>query len=226
MTRKNTDNETKFLKDFDNLVKRVKKSIVSKIGEKAEILLHESRNEYKKIIPQIPSAENREPFTRFLISTGQYLAVYRVLRRHGFAAKDAGELIYYITDKLIASYPKFLTRFLSPDIFSQKYIEKVRRGAKESQRNPIGGYVFTFINGTPDFYYGVDYTKCGVHRFLTEMGAPELTPYICATDILSSERLGWGLQRTMTIAEGDKICDFRFRKDMLTEVSSSVIKRE
>ena len=223
MTRKNT--ETKFLKDFDNLVKRVKKSIASKTGDKVEILLHESRDEYKKIIPQIPSAENREPFTRFLVSTGQYLAVYRVLRRHGFTAKDAGELIYYITDQLIASYPRFLTRFLSPDIFSQKYIEKVRSGGKESQRNPIGGYVFTFINSTPDFDYGVDYTKCGVHKFLIEMGAPELTPYICATDILSSERLGWGLKRTITIAEGDTKCDFRFRKGKLTEVSSSVIKR-
>lgn len=212
------------MRDFTKLVKRVKKHVVSQIGETAEVILHESRNEYQRIIPQIPSAENLEPFTRFLISTGQYLAVYRVLRKHGFTSKDAGELIYYITEKLIASYPRFLTRFLSPDIFSQKYIEKVRRGAKESQRKPIGGYVFTYVDGSPAFNYGVDYTNCGVHKFLTEMGAPELTPYICAMDILSSEQLGWGLKRTMTIAEGGNICDFRFRKSMPTEVSSSVIK--
>jgi hypothetical protein len=86
--------------------------------------------------------------------------------------------------------------------------------------------VFNYVDGTPDFTYGVDYTQCGVHKFLTEMGAPELSPYICATDVLTSERLGWGLRRTMTIAEGGNICDFRFRKGRMTDVTSSVITRE
>ena len=226
MTGKNNDKEKQLLRDYNKVTKRVKKELVSKLGDKAEFVLHESREEYQKIIPHIPSAGGHEPFTRFLISTGQYLALYRVLKRHGFTSKEAGELLYSLTSKLLESYPGFLIRFLTPNIFSKDYLEKVRIGAGESQRRSFGGYVFNYVEGTPDFDYGVDYTECGVHRFLLEMGAPELTPYVCAMDVLSSDRLGWGLRRTMTIADGGHVCDFRFRKGKETDVSSSVIERE
>ena len=225
MTGKNNYKEKQLLKDFNDITKRVKRELVSKLGEKADVILHEGREEYEKIIPHIPSAGGHEPFTRFLISTGQYLALYRVLRTHGFTSKEAGELLYSLTSKLLESYSGFLIRFLTPNIFSKDYIEKVRIGADESQRKSFGGYVFNFVDGAPDFDYGVDYTECGVHRFLLEMGAPELTPYVCAMDILSSDRFGWGLKRTMTIADGGLVCDFRFRKGGVTEVSSSVVER-
>jgi len=39
------------------------------------------------------------------------------------------------------------------------------------------------------------------------------------TDILSSELLGWGLKRTMTLAEGAERCDFRFKKGGETRVA-------
>ena len=226
MTGKNNDEEKQLLRDYDEVAKRVKRELVSRLGEKAESVLHESREEYRKIIPHIPSAGGREPFTRFLTSTGQYLALYRVLKTHGFTSKEAGGLLYSLTSRLLESYPGFLVRFLAPNIFSKDYIEKVRIRAGESQRRSFGGYVFNYVEGTPDFDYGVDYTECGVHRFLLEMGAPELTPYVCAMDVLSSDRLGWGLRRTMTIAGGGHVCDFRFRKDGVTDVSSSVIERE
>jgi len=225
MTEKNIDRVTQLLRDFDDMTKRVKGQLISRLGDKVKTVLQESREEYERIIPRIPSAEGKEPFTRFLISTGQYLALYKVLTKHGFTSSEAGELVYTITDKLLASYPRFLIRYLSPNIFSQEYIEKVKRGARESQQQPIGGYVFNYVNGTPDFNYGVDYTECGVHKFLMEMGTPELTPYICAMDTLHSERLGWGLKRTVTLAEGGHMCDFRFRKGKKTNVSSSLTKQ-
>jgi hypothetical protein len=56
------------------------------------------------------------------------------------------------------------------------------------------------------------------------MGTLELTPYIGATDILSSERLGWGLKKTITIAESVNIYDFCFRKSTPTEVESRMIE--
>ena len=48
----------------------------------------------------------------------------------------------------------------------------------------------------------------------------ELAPYICAMDKVTSELLGWGLTRTMTLAEGCEKCDFRFKKGGQTRVAT------
>ena len=45
-----------------------------------------------------------------------------------------------------------------------------------------------------------------------------ITRFENAVDKVASEMLGWGLQRTMTIAEGGEKCDFRFRKGGETSV--------
>lgn len=36
-------------------------------------------------------------------------------------------------------------------------------------------------------------------------------PYLCLVDFIMSERMGLGLERTMTLAEGSPKCDFRFK---------------
>lgn len=218
--------DERLLGDLANIIKKVRGDFISRFGAEADKIIQESRMEYKEIIPHIPSARNQEPFTRFLVSAGQYLALYRVLRKHGMSTPEIGEFIYSITESLFDLYPGFLLRFLSPNIFSSEYMEKIKRGAYESQMNPFGGYVFRFIDGTSEFNYGVDYTECGVINFLSDIGASELTPYIRATDTLYSERLGWGLKRTATLAEGGGVCDFRFRKGKTTNVVSGVIRKK
>ena len=39
----------------------------------------------------------------------------------------------------------------------------------------------------------------------------ELMPYLCSVDFIMSERMGLGLERTTTLAEGSPKCDFRFK---------------
>ena len=56
-------------------------------------------------------------------------------------------------------------------------------------------------------------------------GAPELAPYLCLIDILYSEKFGWGLMRTTTLADGDERCDFRFKKGGETRVTSMVLRK-
>lgn len=82
----------------------------------------------------------------------------------------------------------------------------------QSRKYP-GDFVFTFIEAEGrNFNYGIDYVECANWKFLKSQGALELMPYICATDSTVSEMLGWGLTRTMTLAEGCDKCDFRFKK--------------
>ena len=51
------------------------------------------------------------------------------------------------------------------------------------------------------------------------MAGTELAPYVCAVDKVASEMMGWGLSRTMTLAEGREKCDFRFKKGGKTDVA-------
>ena len=53
-----------------------------------------------------------------------------------------------------------------------------------------------------DFDFGVDYTECGVVKYLAREGAPDLAPYLCWTDypLFAAARLR--LDRTETLAQG------------------------
>ena len=78
----------------------------------------------------------------------------------------------------------------------------------------------SFVNGNgQDFDYGIDYTECASCKFLIAQNALELAPYVCAVDKAASEMMGWGLSRTMTLAEGGEKCDFRFKKGGKTDVA-------
>jgi hypothetical protein len=98
--------------------------------------------------------------------------------------------------------------------FSPLFLRRVRKRAAESQQRQYpGGYVFTCIEGdSRDFDWGIDYTECSSCKLLKAQDAMDLAPYVCAVDKVSSELLGWGLTRTMTLAEGFDKCDFRFKK--------------
>lgn len=47
-------------------------------------------------------------------------------------------------------------------------------------------------------------------------------PYICLTDKIWADVLGYGLVRTKTLADGFDRCDFRLTKDGVTKVDSPV----
>jgi hypothetical protein len=88
-----------------------------------------------------------------------------------------------------------------------------KREVRSQQRRYPGDFVLNYVEGDGrEFDYGVDYIECANCKFLRAENAFELAPYACATDKPISELMGWGLTRTMTIAEGFSKCDFRFKK--------------
>ena len=93
--------------------------------------------------------------------------------------------------------------------------------AEESQKREFsGGYVFTFVEGEgEEFDYGLDFTECATCKFYDVQGESDFTPLSCAADYLKSKAFGWGLTRTMTLAEGYEKCDFRHKKGDTTRVT-------
>jgi hypothetical protein len=200
----------------------VRDVFVSRYGEEqTDTLIGESRRELGTLIPQLPYIGGKQPFTQFIISSAWFLAMYRVLKKQEQTLEDIGQLIYEVDRAFLEAYPRFLRRFFRRMTFSRRYIRRLRKRAVEShQRQYPGDYVYTFVEGDGEtFDYGVDYLECATCKFLEQQGALELGPYLCVADLLYSEALGWGLIRTMTLAEGAERCDFRFKKGGPTRVA-------
>ncbi|MAT96051.1 MAG: hypothetical protein CL608_02715 [Anaerolineaceae bacterium] len=205
----------RLIKDFDRSVSRVKQLLIARYGEEeANILMQESREKYKDLIPQIPYIGDRNPLLIFLLPASRYLAIYQTFQKHGRTVEEAGRLVYEIGEAEFEAIPGWVRRGIGVLWFSRWFAKRLQKRALLSQeRKYSGGYVLAYIEGDGrDFDYGVDYIECAICKFLNEQGAAELAPYVCAVDKVASEMLGWGLRRTMTLAEGGERCDFRFKK--------------
>jgi hypothetical protein len=207
--------KTSLLREFDKSIKRVRPTLVARFGqEQADSLIVDSSQEYERLVPEIPYIGERNVMLFFLLPTSRYLAVYRTLQRHGRPLEEAGQVVYEMGEAAIRAVPGVARQAIGYLWFSSLFQRRLKRRAAESlARQYPGGYVFHFVEGDgQDFDYGVDYIECASCKFLKAQGAPELTPYACAVDKVASEMLGWGLSRTMTLAEGHDRCDFRFKK--------------
>jgi hypothetical protein len=156
----------------------------------------------------------------FANATGMYLALYRVTLRHDRPLEETGRVIYDSAEYLIKHIPFFLSRMFANMSFRTKYLAELQRQAAESKTSKFpDGYVLNYVEGDgKTFDYGIDYVECASVKFLKKQGAHELAPYLCPVDILYSDAFGWGLHRTMTLADGDPKCDFRFKKGGNTDI--------
>jgi len=214
--------ENKPLHQFDQIARTVRKVFLPRFGEaRTDELIRQTRKEFEAIIPLLPDIGAKKVFSDFLLFTGMYLAMYRVLKKEGMQVEEMGNLIWEIGVTYVRSVPKFIPRLMGGMNFSKRYLEKLEQRAAESrQRKYAGDYVYDFIPGDGvNFDYGVDYVECASHKFLQAQRAGELTRFICPMDILYSQTLGWGLKRTTTLAEGGQRCDFRFQQGGKTQVA-------
>ena len=157
----------------------------------------------------------------FLLPASRYLAVYRTFQNHGRTIEEVGRLVYEIGEAEFRAIPSWVRRVIGILWFSRWFRKRLQRRVLQSQeREYSGGYVLAYIEGKgQDFDYGVDYIECASCKFLNEQDAAGLGPYVCAVDKVASEMLGWGLRRTMTIADGGERCDFRFKEGGETYVA-------
>jgi hypothetical protein len=218
--------EEKLLRDFERTAKVVEAHLAQHYGaDRTSRMIRLAGDEYQRLIPQLPYVGGEQPFTQFVVATGWFLAMYRVLRLEGATVQEAGGLVYLLSKTYLEEVPGFARRLLGRMSFSRRYLKKLRdRAARSHDRVNPDGYVYSFVEGTgAEFDYGVDYHECASLKFLQKQGAPELAPYLCAVDDLYSRMLGWGLTRTTTLAEGGERCDFRFKRGGPTRVRSTVL---
>jgi hypothetical protein len=183
-------------------------------SELADIVVKETLEQFAALLPQLPyigGDENR--LTENLYLSAAMLAFYQALKVHGKPVEEVARIIYLGTESMYSSFPfNAMLWWEGRRTFSRQRFERLQCGAAASQRHQYSGdWVYNFVEGDgKTFLFGVDYTECGIVKYLEEQGASELAPYLCWLDYPMSAAMRIGLIRTVTLAQGGEKCNFRF----------------
>jgi hypothetical protein len=208
------DNHQKMMDDFDAVLNLVRNLIIDLTSEQeATAILKESRIAYETLLPQIPYIGGDDnALTEVLYMSAIALAFYRVMLVHGQPVEEIGRIFYRAMEALFDNLIDPLDAMLSGDPNGKAAQDEFRRMARWAEKSPYpGDWKLTFVEGTADFDFGVDYTECGLVKFYKTQKAAELAPYLCLGDFPQSQLLNTGLVRTTTLAQGGARCDFRFK---------------
>ncbi|MHC4241327.1 MAG: L-2-amino-thiazoline-4-carboxylic acid hydrolase [Planctomycetota bacterium] len=216
--------KSKLLKDFDKTANLMEGCLVKRYGEELAKKLHrETREEYEKIIPEIPHIKDAKAraLNLFLLIVAQELAVYRIMKKHGKTLAEAWEICHESITLRMEKFSRIKRWFLGKLMYSNFLMKRVKRRDERGEHLKFGDFEVRYLIGDgKEFDWGVDYVACGNLNFLKAQGAEEFAPYACMSDIALGDALGWGLIRTQTIADGYYTCDFRFKKGSKTMISS------
>ena len=184
--------------------------------DKVEKILDDSLEIFRELIPRIPSCKGAGPLNLFIRITAQELAIYKAMKPMGYGPSEAWEVCHATLVQRTKNFPRWAKTLLRLYMFSP--IAKFRISRKIGDGKDLGGSRVSYVKHGSS--WGVDYTKCAMNEFVRSEGAPEFAPYPCLSDIALSDAMGWGLERTETLAEGCNRCDFRFVKNQPTRISS------
>lgn len=201
------------LDKFEADVKLWSPLVLKYYGEiRAYKILLEARQNFENLMPQIPYIGGDENnFTKNLIESLRYLALYKAMEAHGKTAEEAGKIIYdaYLV-KVNQPQPSIPPgKWLTPE----QLMERSKKGAARShERRYPGDYVFEFVVGDGKEYdYGYDFTECASLKVYHAQDADEFLPYYCYLDFVAGKARGFGFTRTMTLHEGHGKCNHRFK---------------
>lgn len=212
------------LRDFDETARLARRFLADRYGEEGADALHRAaRQHYQEIIPRVPriSGPRARVLNVFLRITAQEVAAYKAVKERGGTAAEAWEICHEALRLRMKRFPNWkrwaLGRFMHSGITRRIAARRERR----KKQTRFGDFAVRYLTGDgSDFDFGVDYLQCGNLELVKELGAEEFAPYVCMSDVVLSNDLGWGLVRTQTLADGFGYCDFRFKKDGETRITS------
>jgi hypothetical protein len=207
--------EKRIMREIKHAIPHYRRFVVEAYGaELADIVVKETLERFKALLPQLPYIGGDENhLTENLYLSAAMLAFYQALKVHDKPVEEVARIIYLGTESMYSSFPfNAMLWWEGKKTFSRHWFEKLQVVAASSQRQQYpGDWVYNFVEGDgKTFLFGVDYTECGIIKYLEEQGASELAPYLCWLDYPMCAAMRVGLIRTETLAQGGKKCNFRF----------------
>jgi hypothetical protein len=170
-------------------------------------VLREARCKFEELLaclPYIGGDDNH--LTGSLVEAAGYLALYLILKKRGWMPMEAAKVMYdALLERGSPSLPAPARR-LSPE----QLMERRQKAAERSlERRYTGDFVYEFVPGDGlDFDYGYNFLSCASLQLYRDWDASEFAPFYCYLDF---PRSTLGLRRVHTLAEGDLLCDHRFK---------------
>lgn len=173
-------------------------------------------DEFGVVLTQMPyvggaSSRMSDFFMRFL----GFIALGRVLRRHGLPVALIGEIERDILKAELLSVPEAERLAAGEQFMSPENQAMLRAQAAVSQREAFPeDFVYDFVEPGPgdSFAFGVNYKACGFCKFAERHGDKDVLPTLCGLDFVAYATRGIHLERTQTLAGGAGHCNFRFSK--------------
>ena len=215
--------KSKFMRSFDDRLTLVNNELRKKFGnEKSEVLISQMKDEFEKILPDIPYiGGQKNPTTLVLVKCMSDLAVFWILEKEGLSFREIGEFHYnYVlaANKLRKEALEKAGREASQYPFDPVYMDYQKKLTEETQmRLYPDDFVIDFVEGDGEnFEWGWDITECGVQKAYKKLGDERYLPFICLGDHYEAEGLGFGFSRDQTLGFGAPLCTHRFVKNYKT----------
>ena len=180
----------------------------------------EVMDEFEVVLTQMPyvgGAANR--MSDFFMRLMGFMAISRVLRRHGVSPSVIGEIEREALKAQLLAVPEAERlesgrQFLSSE--NQALLrEQAAMSATSGHRHEFPeDFVYAFVEAAPgdSFEFGIDYKACGFCKFAACHGDGEVLPNLCGLDFVSYASRGIRLERSQTLAGGATHCNFRFSR--------------
>jgi hypothetical protein len=203
---------------------RVSAEVMRERGHAPELIAQisdEARAHFDAILPRLSDPGRAGAHLRsFTVGASIQLAFYLAMKAHGHGAAEAWAICEETARRQITRVPRFLRAIISAVFFSAWMQRRFRRAAMKSLAAPLGGWQFEYVEGARAGEFGVTYTRCALQALARALDASEFGPYLCLGDIVASDVLGWGVQRSETLGHGCARCNFRFTRGGNTQIST------
>src|SRR5438552_4133214 len=144
-----------------------------------------------------------------------FMAISRVLRRHGVSLSVIGEIERetYKAQLLTVPGAERLAsgrQFMSSENQTLLREQAAKSATKSHQKEFPEDFVYDFVEPGPsgNFEFGINYKACGFCKFAARHGDKEILPNICGLDFDAYATGGIHLARTQTLAGGANHCNF------------------
>ena len=183
--------------------------------ETARAIATEAQANFETLLPQLPNiGEKSINLKNVLLEVSICIAYYIPWKGKGMSVETFGKLLYTMRTDELNAMTEEQRKTVTEEVFSSKKLQEWQEWTEWSQKRTCPyNWVGYYIEGDgKTFDYGTDYTECGLVKVCQKCHVPELVPFLCLLDFPPSKCLGLGLFRTKTLAMGDDVCDFRYKR--------------
>ena len=213
MSDKNKISQKGYKKYFFDILK-------SEFPENFKAIFQEIENKYDIISNDTNfSFNSKNPLDKRLDFANYFLSFIQVLDKKGLSYEKINTISLEIATNYVKPKNKFqawlkkLPAKLTNTLFSTFLLKKINN--KIGEKRHENGFVAEIITDKKETYglgYGINIIECGICKLFDKNNATKYKSILCEVDKITSNLAGLELIRTGTIANGAKICDFRFKK--------------